>query len=181
MGKQKPDRLGGERVGEDLMARGIDRFDRMVERPHTGRDPQPVGRFDRQGRIVDDDRGLQPRIDHAALDAGFLVGGSASRRVFGGRQGGWDRDMQKRLLGSARRKRLRPIELAAVKRHVAPVEDRGDRDLAGVDRAAAAEAHDRVGIVPTQLLGEGTHRCIGTCWEMPLNTPAQRAPSALVT
>src|SRR5262245_45942885 len=50
------------------------------------------------------------------------------------------------------------IELAALQCHVAPIEDRGDCDLAGIDRAAAAEADHRIGIAPAQFIGECTHR-----------------------
>ena len=48
-------------------------------------------------------------------------------------------------------------KLAAGKRHVAVGQDRRDRDLAGVDRTAAAEAHDRIRLKPAQFLGEAAH------------------------
>jgi hypothetical protein len=155
--EQKPDRLGGERVGEQLVPGRVDRLHRMIEGANAGRDPQPIGRGKRQHRVVDDDRGLQPCIEHAALHARCFVGGAAGRRVLGRREGSWNGDMQERCLMTTRRHRLRPIEFAAGKRHVAAVEDRGDRDLAGVDRAAAAKAHHCARLEPAQFLGESPH------------------------
>ncbi len=130
------------------MARRVRTLHRVIERAHPRRGPQPGRRFDRQRRIEDDHPGLQARVGNPAFHPGRFVGDAAPRRELASRQSGRHRDMQH--LACARRLCSRCAEIddarAGATAHQLP-----RRVLHGVDRAAAAETHHRVGADAARL------------------------------
>ena len=99
---QQRDRLACERVGNQMMARRVRTLDRVIERAHPGRGPQPCRRLDCQRGIADDRPGLQARVGNYTFHFGGFVGDAAPRRELARRQRGRYRDMQN-LAAAARR------------------------------------------------------------------------------
>ena len=142
------------------MANRVDRFDRVVERAHSGGDPEPFGGLEAKRGIVDDGARLQARIDDAAFDQGGLVGDAADRRVFASRERGRDRDMDE-VAAVAAADSAGEIDAVRSAGGVAVGQDRSGCDLGGIDRTAAAEADHAVGIDALHLGGQLAHGCSG--------------------
>ena len=123
-----------------MMAAGIERFDRVVERADAARRPQPRRRLECQNRIGDDGARGDARIGQRALDARRLVGHPGHVREFGSRQGRRYRDVHRSLGGT-----------------VACSENGVGCRLGAVDRAAAADADQAIDRAVTHLLQQRVH------------------------
>ena len=111
----------------------------MIEGLDAGGGPQRAGRRQRDLRIENDRARADPRVVAETLDPRVLVGDAREGRELAGGQGGRDRDLRHVRLGPAVREQLQ--------RH----------DLRRVDRAAAAEGHEGVGVHLPGLPDRGGH------------------------
>ena len=116
--------LGGQRIADRLMPDRVGAFNRVIQRPHARRYPEPVRRRQREQRVIDHRTWHHPLIVNAALYPRGLIGNASGMRVLGRGQSSGNSDVNQ----------FPPRQCAVY------------RDLAGVDRTAAAEADQGIRI-----------------------------------